>query len=404
MDDQRHPEPGEGREPRGIRRRTVLKGAAIGAGAVVVAAAGGITVRGWLNGVWNVGEGTPYELWDRAGSLTGPLAIVAAATLAANPHNMQPWRFAVTGDTIELSSDPARSMPHNDADGRERAAGFGCALENMAVAARAQGLAAHIDVLPGGEPSLIARVTLSPSTAPTADERLRAQQIPLRHTNRGPFGPDAVDTQALTRAAGDVPGAEVVWVTDPAARERLGALYVEATEAIVADEAMSVEAFSWFRSSRADIDRYRDGLTLDCQGLDAFTTVAAKVLPAQSRQDGDAFWVRSTREVHTATAAAYGIVRVTEATGTAARIAAGRLLERLHLDATARGVALHHMNQIGERVERDAATGSPDAFGARWAEITGVPAGEVVASFRVGIPQRTPGRSPRRALEDVVTA
>ncbi len=41
----------------------------------------------------------------------------------------------------------------------------------------------------------------------------------------------------------------------------------------------SEAASSWFRSDRAEIDRHRDGLTLDGQGLDGFTLFAAKVLP-----------------------------------------------------------------------------------------------------------------------------
>ena len=54
-----------------------------------------------------------------------------------------------------------------------------------------------------------------------------------------------------------------------------------ATEAIVADTAQSEEAFSWFRNDRADIDRHRDGLTLDGQGLDRLTLFAATPQPTE---------------------------------------------------------------------------------------------------------------------------
>jgi hypothetical protein len=138
---------------------------------------------------------------------------------------------------------------------------------------------------------------------------------------------------------------------------RLGALYVEATQAIVADTAQSEEAFSWFRNDRADIDRYRDGLTLDGQGLGPVTLFAAKVLPAQSRADGDQFWINATRDVHTATAAAYGVVTVGNALDRSAQVRGGRLLARLQLAATALGLGFHHMNQIGERIDRDRSTG-----------------------------------------------
>ena len=51
-------------------------------------------------------------------------------------------------------------------------------------------------------------------------------------------------------------------------------------------------------------------LTLDGQGLGDLTLLAAKILPAQSRTDGDTFWLKATRDVHTATAAAYGVITV----------------------------------------------------------------------------------------------
>jgi hypothetical protein len=43
-------------------------------------------------------------------------------------------------------------------------------------------------------------------------------------------------------------------------------------------------------------------------------------------------------------------------------LTAGRLLERIHLGATAAGIALQHMNQITERIDRVASTGAPASF------------------------------------------
>ncbi|MBU4214737.1 MAG: hypothetical protein KJ792_08790 [Actinobacteria bacterium] len=178
-------------------------------------------------------------------------------------------------------------------------------------------------------------------------------------------------------------------------------MYVEATAAIVADEPVSVEAFSWFRNDRAQIERYRDGLTLDCQGMSPLMLAAAKILPAQSRTSGDAYWVKSTRDVHTATAAAYGVIRVADVASAADRLAGGRLLQRVHLAATDAGLGLQHMNQIGERVDRDRASGAADQFSDRWAQVLGIPAEQALVSFRVGHPTRTAHASPRRTLASI---
>lgn len=392
------------KKDRRMSRRTVLKAVGIGGGAVVIAGAAGVGIRGGTNGVWNSGQGAPYELWSTWQEAPGLRKLVAAGALAANPHNIQPWSFVLGERSIDLYADPSRIMPVNDSDGRERTAGYGCAIENITLAARSQGYDARVTPwpFPDGNADHIARIDITPGAPATDREQQLAAAIPTRHSNRGPYTAASIDPAVLASLTEGAPeGAEVVWVTEPGAKSAIGAVYVDATQAIVDDEEMSVESFGWFRNNRSDIDRYRDGLTLDCQGLDGFTLFMAKILPAQSRQDGDAFWVKTTRDVHTATAAAYGVIRVSDTSDPRARLAGGRLLQHLHLAATAAGVALQHMNQVTERIARDKALGAPDAFGTRWADVTGIPSGQTLLAVRVGYPERTPNPSPRRALGDV---
>ena len=389
-------------QPSRPTRRTVLKAIGVGGGAVLVTATAGIGIRGGMNGAWTQGTGEPYALWSRWQDAPGLEAIVAAGVLAANPHNMQPWRFAVD-DAIDIHLDPARAMPINDSDERERIAGIGCAIENMIVAARARSLDTTVTAWPDADPDHVARLTFRPGNGPTDHERALADAIALRHTNRGPYTSTALSGAELAALTQDAPeGADVVWVSDPDQVRRLGDLYVEATEAIVTDQDMSVEGFSWFRNDRSDIDRHRDGLTLDCQGLDGFTLFMAKILPAQSRAGGDQFWVTATRDVHTATAAAYGVICVPDTANPEQRLHGGRLLQHVHLAATTAGLGLHHMNQITERIARDAAQQLPDRFSDRWSDIIGIPAQEGLVSFRVGNPARLPNPSPRRPLADVL--
>lgn len=388
----------------GVSRRTVLKRCGVAAGGLVVCGATGVGVRGAVNGAWNIGKGAPYELWRTWQDAPGLRAVVAAGALAANPHNLQPWLFALAGDTIDVYADQTRIMPVNDSDGRERVAGFGCAIENMLVAARERGLDASVRPWPSAQPGHVARLELHTGTAPSEREHALAAAISSRHSNRGPYSRRSVGEDARAALTAGVPaGAEVVWITEPARVARLGELYAQATQAIVADEAMSVEGFSWFRNDRSDVDRHRDGLTLDCQGLDSFTLFMAKVLPAQSRAKGDEFWVNTTRDVHTKTAAAYGIVRVADVRDATSRLAGGRLLQHVHLAATVSGLAMQHMNQITERIARDAATGQPDRFSSPWSEVIGFPAGQGLLSFRIGHPEHAANPSPRRRLEDITT-
>jgi hypothetical protein len=385
-----------------VSRRSTLKMAGIGLGAVAVAGVGAGGVRAATNGVFTAGSGDPYDLWHDWAGMTGVDRVVAAGILACNPHNAQPWRIKVAGDTISVYSDPSRRMPRNDASAREHFAGLGCAVENMVVAAGSAGYTTRVSLFPDGPSSdYVARVDLG--AGGSASDKALADAIPLRHTNRGPYTDAAVDLNGLAAETSRINGAGVLWLTDPAVRTKLGALYVEATEAITADADQSAEAFSWFRNDRSDIDKYRDGLTLDGQGLGGVTLFAAKLLPAQSRTDGDKFWVKATRDVHTATAAAYGIITVDDVSSRTAQVTGGRLLARMHLAATARGLGFHHMNQITERIDRDHALGHADVFSGRWAALLGRPATTGLVSFRIGHPERDARPSPRRTVSDVVT-
>lgn len=305
-------------------RRTVLRAAGAG-GAALLVGAGAVGARGAANGVWNAGQGAPYELWESWREADGLDRLVAAATLAANPHNIQPWSFTVGEGVIDLYADPQRAMPVNDPDGRERAAGYGCAIENLTLAARYDGYRARVALWPDGGPGVsgpdsadgidgtaradhVARVVIDTAAPPSERERSLVEAIATRRSNRGPYSSQDLDENLLASLTEDVPvdsgtaTAELVWVTEAAAMSALASLYVDATQEIADDAEMSAEAFSWFRGDRAGIERHRDGLTLDGQGLDGPTLAAAKILPAQSRESGDSFWVKRTREVHTATA------------------------------------------------------------------------------------------------------
>ncbi|MGN8245733.1 Acg family FMN-binding oxidoreductase [Cellulomonas soli] len=400
--------------PRGLTRRTLLRRGALGLGGLVAVATVGTGVRGALNGAFQVGVGAPYDLWSTWADVDDlGRHLVAAGVLAANPHNTQPWTFAVadgTGDrrTIDVHEDPTRTMPVNDASGREHLAGIGCAVTNMVVAAAARGAGTTVAYLPDGPHGPAARVTVGERAADEQDVAL-ARVLADRHTSRGAFTDEPVEADVLaelaTQAARD--GVRVQWVVDPDERAALGALVVDATVAVVADEAMSVEAFSWFRSTRSQVDSHRDGLTLDCQGLDRVTSFAAAVLPASSRRQGDEFWVKRTRDVHTATAAAYAVLVVDDVTDTAAQVAGGVALQRLLLACTAAGLAAQPMNQVTEYLDAVALGMAGDARTAadlaqRWERIVPDGARRGLLLVRVGHPERAGGRSPRRPLADVL--
>src|SRR5271170_5306044 len=91
----------------------------------------------------------PWRLWNDPSVRGTPLALVAAAVLAANPHDTQPWLFAVEADAIEIYADLSRNFGAMDPYVREMHLGLGCAIENMVLAAAANGFFAEVEATPG---------------------------------------------------------------------------------------------------------------------------------------------------------------------------------------------------------------------------------------------------------------
>lgn len=382
-----------------MTRRTMLHHIGVGAATVVVAGVGVGSYRVFDNGVLDAGHGTAYDPWTNWRDDTTPLGTVAAAILAANPHNTQPWMFHVTAGAVEMFTDPARRTGVLDALDREHHIGLGCALENLVLAASSRGLRPTVTLLPdASDPTHVA--TVSFTDAPTSVSDLH-DAIDRRHTNRGPYTDEAVAddvVSALGSLTAGLDGISVQWFTTTADRETLGALIIEATQAIVNDDEQSTESFAWFRNNRDDIDTHMDGLTLDAQGLSPLVLAAAKILPATSRTAGDSFWLDQTRTVHTATAAAYGVITVPEPDDRAAQLNGGRLLQRIHLAATVAGLGLQHMNQITERIDRDAQLGTTSTLAAGMDALLDQPDRHALSTFRLGHPVRAGRPSPRRPV------
>jgi hypothetical protein len=385
-----------------ISRRGFLRGAA----ATLVAVTGGVVYRAADQGVFSAGQGPAYEPWRtwRSDSAEGPIALVRAGILAANPHNSQPWLFRASAGRVDLYADTRRNLGAVDPFLREMHVGLGAALENMLLAAGALGYRATLTTLPSaGDPTHVAQIDLAPG-APQASALYDA--IPDRHTDRGAYDtarPLAVETLAALRALNSEPALlDVRWYTTPDERQRVGELTVAATEAFIADSEQAHDSDSWYRQDWTQVQQQRDGLNIDTQGLAPFIVAAGKMLPAGSVDQNNSAWLQATRDVHTRTAAAFGLLVVRDAQDNAQRLLGGRLWQRMHLWATTQGLAMQPLNQMAERADRELQLGQEPRFGRALTELVADPAWQGLMPFRLGYPTAVARANPRRAVEDVL--
>jgi nitroreductase len=367
--------------------------------------------RAWDQGVFSVGQGPAYEPWKNWYSTKdGPLGLVRAAILAASPHNTQPWLFKVASSSIELYADTARSTGALDPFLREQHLGLGCALENLMLAAGANGYQATPTLIsrkltgttPAAQPQLVARVELTVGT-PQQSELYDA--IPRRHTNRNPYDPnkplpgDFVEKmRAVTSTEPDV---RMFLFTDEKDRKKIAGRISQANDVLYADPAVEQGSEEWIRFRWKSVQKYRDGLTVDAFGLSPGQAAVAKIVPASvlRRQFASAKNLYLTLLL---TAPLFGLIAVRDRYDQEQSLRAGRIWQRAHLLATARGVAARPANEAVEMVDHEGNTGQAARHAAMLADLIGDSAWQPTFMFYMGYAVRPGLASPRRSVDMVV--
>jgi len=403
-------------------RRNIIK---TGIATTLVTASG----VGWLtwrrarnNGAFEVAAGPAFQPWDDWAAHRHDkslMTLVRAGILAASAHNSQPWAFAIdeANETIDLYADTTRNTGQLDPYLREMFIGLGCCIENMYQAARALGYRVIIEPLPGtldlleeipgGQTTLlpVARLTLSDRAAtPSAFY----EAIPYRRTHRGPYIPEkpipAEILRAMQRMSDAVPACRLNMFKDKTNKKTFSSLVTRATQDIIAISDLGADSHKWMRFSQQAVDRHADGLTIDGLGLSAIKTTVAKLAPTPGTHKSNTIWLQQTKDVHLATAPLFGMISVRNLYDRHETLQAGMLWQRLHLYATANGMAMQPLNQPMEMVDVERARKlTPDTTGRLLELMPGTDQTYTPTfAFRMGYSFRAIPPSPRRGPDKVL--
>jgi nitroreductase len=373
---------------RTIGRRRILAAAA----ALVTGAMGGRVLSRTDLRPQEMANGAAFEPWKtwRSDPGEGPLALVRAAILASNAFDAQPWLFKVSSTEIELYADPKRNLGLFDPYLREMHVSLGCALENLLLAAAANGyeaaptlLPGTLDLMPSGRaPLLAARIVLRHAArAPSA----LYEAIPERHTNRHLFDAErevpADFVGALAALADGETLVKLFLFSNRNERAALAETIDDAGTINMSDPQIRSGIQPWLRTTKEQVQTLRDGEYVEPVPPAGHAPPTHKQLLLSGRL--------------------FGIVAVRDRYERAQALRAGRIWQRAHLLATVHGLAARPDNAAVERTDHERRLALAPHCAARLAEFTRDPHWQPTLMFYMGYPASAASAAPRRPVEDV---
>ncbi len=309
--------------------------------------------------------------------------LVFYASLAANGHNTQPWKFRPTPGGLSILPDFSRDTPVVDPDGHHLWASLGCACENVVVAAEASGMGSNIHVQKDRIDIALAQLPADP-----IDPAL-FRAIPRRQSIRAPYDGRAVSQDIIRRLEASIRslGVDLVILDSAEAKEQGLELVVAGNTAQMADDDFIAELKSWIRFNEAHAARTRDGLFTGASGNPTVPPLIGRMFFSSG------FNLEDENEKYSRQIRSSGFLAAFVAADDTPDgwIRAGRACQRFLLGATAEGLSCAFINQPLEVQQL-----RPQLAG-----FLGVPDRRPNLFIRVGFGPTLP-RSLRRPVSDVI--
>ena len=333
-------------------RRTLL----IGGGTLIVAGGAATAI-----GIRQTGSLNEYE--DVAAQLRMPIEmhpsdreLIRYATLAANGHNTQPWKFRVRLSSFEILPDFTRRTTAVDPDDHHLFASLGCAAENLMIAGAASNRTSELRFDPAENGKVVVDMVAG------GEERSSLfEAIPKRQSTRTEYDGTPVSNKdlALLSSASQIPGIATILITDRMQMNRIRDLVIAGNSVQMNDKDFVAELKHWIRFNPNDAMKKRDGLFAASSGNPTLPNWLGQRmfdLAFQENKENDKYASQINGSAGIA-------VFVADKNDPEHWVKAGRACQRFALQATALGLKQAYINQPVElsklRPELAALVGMP---------------------------------------------
>lgn len=313
-----------------ISRRDFLK---------LLLAGGATAVGGYMlseYAPWLDYEEQSVKTWGVASSSSLLMTLVHYATLAANGHNTQPWKFAIKDNAIEIHPDYSRRLPVVDPHDRELWISLGCSLENLLVAAHASGYTTQVSYPDKVDFINVQLTGDTPQGSPLFDA------IPLRQNTRSAYDGRLIKNEDLDQLQSLPlePGVRLQFATNPSAMKTFLEYVNLGNLAQYADTAFVDELIEWLRFNKKEALSSLDGLYSICSGNPQIPRLIGQMFVSgtkpQQQAEADAAKFRTSP---------VAVVVASESDDKVSWVRTGQVYERLALKMTSLNIKSAFLNQ-----------------------------------------------------------
>jgi len=278
-------------------------------------------------------------------------SILEKGVRAPSGDNCQPWRFEVRSNEIKLYNLPERDASLYSWGQRPSYIAHGAWLENVFIAAAHYGRAVDYELFPDStNPNLVAKLSLREGKNYSAD---LFEAIDKRATNRKPYKKEPLPEeirQEILETGAEIGEGEVRLAEEPDKIKALGRIAAVNEEILFHNRRLHEFFFDHINWTKEEDEKRRLGFSVDTFEIPPPAKMMFKLarnwrtLQFMNKL-GFAKLVAKQNSKTYGAAAAMGIITVPQNTPKDF-LAAGRILERLWLKLTSRGLSLQPLTGI----------------------------------------------------------